>query len=912
MFIKIVSWNCQSIRNKQYELNNLLNTKVIHIVALQETWLNTSNTISFRDYNLVRKDRDSQSRNPHGGVAFLVRKDLKIKIITPTNPQFIESLFILVQAEAFSFTLGSIYSSSSLKRYEAKADIIKLLSIRGPFALMGDWNAKHEHWNNFKSNLKGKDLHDIASNNLCDIHFPELPTLMPDNKKGELSIIDFVVSKNLIAITKPKVILDMSSDHRPIEFTIRAETAIPAEFKIKNYKKTDWKAFRHFVEDDCNEHSGSQSHVICPKIEIDEEIDLISSIIKSAVDKSVPNCSPNKFRYPFSREIKNLIKTRSHIRKCMKNLDLPHCRRKINEISREIKLLTLKMKSESWQDKIRTLKVDDLSLYQFTKKIKKKFSDISPLRNNQDELVFSDSDKAEVVAKTFSDSHKISDVPTIHSEKIKCSLDLLHNSSVDFPHYERIRDTELKTLTEMLKPRKAAGYDEISNVALKNLPEIMLSRIKSVMNKCLGIGYFPRSWKVGKVVAIPKPGKDLSQASSYRPITLESCLGKLLEKVILDRMTDFCETKKIIIDQQFGFRANHSCPQQVMRIIDVASSRFNEDETTGVVFLDIAKAFDRVWHEALIHKLLVTNLPTYMIKIIESFLSDRVSYVQIGKASSERYAVNAGVPQGSPLSPLLFNIFNNDIPKPRGCKLFVFADDAAVTRSQKNLSRSKNNFGITELVKNLENGLNEIKKHYDGWKVTINPLKTEAILLTKSTRMLREQHEHKISFCGSLIEWKSSAKYLGVVLDNKLLFKQNIDINISKAKKVMATLYGMLKKNSGVHEFEKITLYRSYIRPILTYACPIFSHAAKTHLNKLQVLQNKCLRMVLNARYRTRISTLHRRSKIPTISSFISKLSKSFYENSAKSSNRLIKSLGHRHKSISKAKIRHRMPISFF
>lgn len=193
---------------------------------------------------------------------------------------------------------------------------------------------------------------------------------------------------------------------------------------------------------------------------------------------------------------------------------------------------------------------------------------------------------------------------------------------------------------------------------------------------------------------------------------------------------------------------------------------------------------------------------------------------------------------------------------------------------------------------------------------SFDPTKTEAILLTKSTKMINQQYNHVIKFCGEDIAWKSSAKYLGVILDSKLTFGVNIKENLKKANKALATLYGLMKKNSGLPQFEKLTIYRAYIRPIMTYACPVFNNAAAIHMKKLQVMQNKCLRMALNAPYRTRITSLHKKAKIPTIKSFIDKLTKSFYEKSAKSNNKLISSLGHRHKLVPKSKIRHKMPRS--
>jgi hypothetical protein len=146
------------------------------------------------------------------------------------------------------------------------------------------------------------------------------------------------------------------------------------------------------------------------------------------------------------------------------------------------------------------------------------------------------------------------------------------------------------------------------------------------------------------------------------------------------------------------------------------------------------------------------------------------------------------------------------------------------------------------------------------------------------------------------------------ILDNKLTLQKNVDYNVTKAKKAIATLYCLLKKHSPVKTHEKITIVRSYIRPILTYACPAFTHCAKTHLKKLQVVQKKALRMAFNAPFRTRFTRLHKKANLPTIEKFIEKLTKSFYDKAEKSSNPLIKRLGEVERSSHLKKIKHRIP----
>lgn len=217
-------------------------------------------------------------------------------------------------------------------------------------------------------------------------------------------------------------------------------------------------------------------------------------------------------------------------------------------------------------------------------------------------------------------------------------------------------------------------------------------------------------------------------------------------------MNDFEDENKIIINQQFGFRQHHSTSQQLMRIIEFTSLRFNEDQS-GMVSLDIEKAFDTVWHDALLFKLAKYKFPDYLLKIVESFLNNRVAFVEINGHKSKPYEIPAGTPQGSILSPRLFTYFINDLPVPKGCKTATFADDTGIMTSAKNPDLGK-------IVDTLTKGCKEVTDYFTDWKVKVNAGKTEAILFTKSRNMILMRDDHKITFCDTELEWKNEEKYI--------------------------------------------------------------------------------------------------------------------------------------------------------
>lgn len=178
--------------------------------------------------------------------------------------------------------------------------------------------------------------------------------------------------------------------------------------------------------------------------------------------------------------------------------------------------------------------------------------------------------------------------------------------------------------------------------------------------------------------------------------------------------------------------------------------------------------------------------------------------------------------------------------------------------------------------------------------------------------MINKLKKHPPIVDGVVSEWLDVATYLGVDLDKKLSFRPHIDKVVARAKKKVASLYCLFRKNSPVSIKSKLALYRSIIRPGMTYACPVFNNCPKTHFNRLQIQQNKCLRMALNAPYYTRTDDLHIDSGIPTMRDFVDKQAKNFYDKTISHSNALINQLGTYKLDDVRGRVKHRLPKKIY
>lgn len=291
------------------------------------------------------------------------------------------------------------------------------------------------------------------------------------------------------------------------------------------------------------------------------------------------------------------------------------------------------------------------------------------------------------------------------------------------------------------------------------------------------------------------------------------------------------------------------------------------------------KAFDTIWHKGLIYKMLQANIPKYLCKIISDFLAERQFIVSVNGTLSSPRTTMAGLPQGSILSPLLYSFYVSDFSAPKYVKTAYYADDTALITSGKLTSA---------LLKRMENGLARCNKYFQKWKIKINTAKTQAIIFPYNKSPKRIPHRN-IHYNNEEIPILNDVKYLGVIFDKKLNFSKHINETAAKSSRVLKSLWPLISYRSTLNLKNKNLIFKSVIRPTLTFACPIWYKAAKTHIKKLQIIQNKCLKIIYKKRWRYPTHLLHSRSGYEKIQEFMYRLSQNYYNNNRHSTYRLIR-----------------------
>ena len=540
----------------------------------------------------------------------------------------------------------------------------------------------------------------------------------------------------------------------------------------------------------------------------------------------------------------------------------------VHEINKKISI----WQNNNWNKILSNASVKDHSIWKILKQ-RNYVNDknIAPILHNNTYL-FKYNDKIDAIIDNY---EKVSlmnkDFGTVnHNKKIVSTVrKYFKNNPIDNKSVRLTNQFEVKRMLLRSKNKKAPGSDGITYVILKKLPRSGSLYLALLNNSIMCVGYFPDNWKIACVIPIPKPGKNPSLATSYRPISLLNHLSKIVEKIIARRIDIILRDKKILIYEQFGFRTGHSAIAQLARLVNYITGEFSCKKHVGAVFLDIEKAFDTVWHSGILYKLIGYGFPPYIVRLIASYLKDRKMYVFYNSKKSKIVNVTAGVPQGSVLGPRLYNMYINDIIKVKSLKYFLFADDTAMFTSS---------FRIDTISKRITVAADKIIKFFMKWKIRVNENKTVAILFTRRRPSVRQN----VKINGSKVEWTDVVTYLGLQLDSKLNFGMHVKNVKNKCMAILLRLYPLLCRNSKLSITNKLTLYKSVARSVMMYACPIWSNICNSNFNLIQVVQNKFLRTIGDFHRCTFIPQIHNTLKIDMVKKYAKILTKRFFSHCKK------------------------------
>ena len=866
--------------NKANLLEYLADCNYPEIITINETKLGSSTRFDIPGYVCAARRERSHLGGSHGSM-ILVRSDVKdiveIEEVVENFPSH-EMIGIKIKRN-FERPELSVFTLYIPPKTTPQPQLLKFIGDHtGNCILTGDLNCKNRIWGSSKTDGNGAILHDQIQNNGLFILNDGSKTRC-DPVSGNEEALDLVIANYdaLALFQNFWVGDDIGSDHFPIHTLIQfapkpSNTTAPQEQRME---RTNWKMFQEKMLTwptlgTCN----------TPQ-EIDNAVQLISNHIKEAFDVACPMRNKKKTaKCRFTPEIGEKVKEKRSLRR-QKNkaiaeenqLEVRRISSRINFLGNQIKKLQKQEAKQELQrhcEKLNSEK-DPKKFFQTFKKIADPIINNEPSPTNTRKIcdewgntASSSQEKADLFANRLKKVHQ---VPDYHgfNDGWKASVEryLSDNKQVfkinpasqyleaeegdESTLIEAVSLEELKENLARCKNKSSPGLDAIRYPVIKRIPDKYMQQVANVLSSCLKLGYFPHAWKNAKTILIPKPGKDSREAKNFRPISLLSCLGKLLERIIARRLSRHMERENLFSMSQSGFRSRHMTAEQILRMSEQCHLAFKKRQVVASLFLDAEAAFDKCWHSGIMYKLKMNlGLPNRLIRILSSFLTDRSLTIFYEGHWSEKVTLNAGTPQGSPLSPLIYLIYVNDFPKEieNYCNVSQFADDSALSTT-----------AYTErfATQKLQKGLDLLEGWCRRWRVKLNTSKSKFVIFS---RLQGEGEENiQIALFDDIIRPSNSARFLGVEFDNRLSFNKHINEIATRANQRMNVLRALGR--ARVSATVVMRLYKMYILSLIEYGSSAFLATSKTNLQKLQKVQNEAIRICLNLPRYIRIDLLH-------------------------------------------------------
>jgi len=359
----------------------------------------------------------------------------------------------------------------------------------------------------------------------------------------------------------------------------------------------------------------------------------------------------------------------------------------------------------------------------------------------------------------------------------------------EVPYEAQITARQIREAVNRLAPDKAPGPDEISNRVLKNTLPVIEYHLQTLVQASVRLRHFPKAFKHTTTVVLRKPSRpDYTKVKAYRPIALENTVGKVMESVIAEIISYLTETHELLPPRHYGGRPGRSTEDAMMILSENIHQAWKKKKVYTAVFMDVAGAFNNVHHERLIHNLRNRRIPHAISLWIASFLQDRSTQLQFNGTKSKCISTPAGVPQGSPLSPLLYMFYNADLldiaPQHQATGL-GFIDDT-IYGVQGNTDKEN----ARTLKRILDEAEDWRKKHGAQFE-------TSKYILVHYTRNKRMKTQASVTTNGVTIKPSNEAKYLGVIFDQELRFKSHVQYAIKKGTNAAMALSSIAKCTWG-------------------------------------------------------------------------------------------------------------------
>lgn len=845
--LNILHWNCEGLYNKKRELATLMQSQNIDIACLQETHLNPNMRCTIKGFQCFRKDRENR---PKGGVAIFVKLNIPASEIQTNYEE--EIIGISLHLPGRKITIYNCYYPPT------KPMNLHVLNIpQSDCIIVGDFNSHSPSWGYPSLDSRGEEVEDWQSlNNLQLINKPDDPPTFYSRAWHSTSTPDlaFATNEEYKGIKRSVLKQLSTSDHKPVMLTLLNVSSASLNNTIPrwNYKKAKWDSFERLT----NTYT---ANINSKTNRTNKSAKAFTAAILRAAKESIPRGARKDYIPNWSEELQKLqeeaIKAREEAEQDKserKNIQLKKTTAKYRQAANSAI-------RKSWHEKTESLNYekDGTKLWRLIKSLN------GDLDGRGTKVVLEENgevktDKA--AANRFIEQYKsVGDIEIPHErkEEVKQEIEETRYNLPEEPHEAMTKPLtmeEMRNAMSVLKTKQSPGPDKITNDMISHLGSQAQKKLLQIFNSSWTNGKIPNEWRKAILIPIHKTGKPKNKAESYRPISLTSCLCKLMERMVNARLMWYLETENVIMEEQGGFRENRSTEDQIINLVQRIEDAFQDGHHAIAVWIDMEKAFDKVWTEGLILKLLKNKIQGKMLNWIEAYLQNRKACVRLQGSRSKTEEIKNGVPQGGVLSPTLFLIFINDIKETITRKVThtMYADDLALICAEKEPGTAK---------VRLQGTLKNIESWSKQWGLKINKKKTTYTTFSLS----RKTPTIKLDMDGHTLELNNNPTYLGVTFDPRLTWQKHTEIIQSKGMRRTSLIKKLAGTTWGAHHNILKKTYSGYVRPVLEYGIAAWGTAARSHQQRVNQVQNQNLRVMTGGMKSTPITEMETISKLASL-----------------------------------------------
>lgn len=846
--VSAVNINSITAPERLQELNSFVTVNHIDVLALSE--LKVDSTIHPSMYALdnfhppVVRFRSRMG----GGTGIYVRNDLPFShIIEYDNDEF-EAIWVKIKIKRAVVIICLNYlppktPADKLGRFlDYLSDCVVLAQEHMPTAIIitGDQNAgncwlpadspRHSPVTSFERKLRS------ASEALS---LSQLINTATRIQGGVHNIRDLIFIDRPELAEESGILPPFSNlDHIPIYVRLNLQyqrgvgkcTALVWDYKntnidmlVENLRHTDWKA-------------------ICD-LEVDQATEMFTKTLLEATTQAIPNkiVRVRRDKPWITGELRRNMRKRDRLFKIARTKQTEHAWSRWRAQRNIVTSLNRRLKNDNLKKKVSLLLENKKDPYKYHTILKNitgfsRQDNIPPLVQG-DDILSADSDKAEAFNAYFCAQADI-ELMDSHREHLKTYLDTHPETLFSIDTIEVSPDEVLKVINSM-DASKACGPDRLPTKILKMTAVFIAEPLSTLFNKSLASGKFPSAWKIATVKPVYKGKGSPSEISNYRPISLLSCASKIFEKLIFTRIYEHVTGNALLTEKQSGYRPGHNTQLQLIYLTNKLYASLNEGQDFTVVYLDISRYFEKIWHAGLLAKCNKEfGIRGPLLNWLESYLGGRSQIVQAGEEHSAPLVLKAGVPQGSVLGPLLAILYINGLSNQTENDMLFFADDSSLHGSH-----SPQNLG--QLEQSLQRDLDTISTYGKNWAITFNAGKT-----SQQTFSNKKSPQVPVLYFGAQpVTLTDNHKHLGLSISADLRFKKHVDGVLKKFNRTIGPLYRIsrfLPRNILTQ------LYKMYVQPHLDYCDVVYDgHLTTFDSQRLEKAQNRGARLITGATRRT-------------------------------------------------------------